>query len=136
MGDDIRKAERILANYRSELPEPDPDWPDEVQRVIECIHEHLYRPNLKVCWLKEQCYINGTHFTTLFKYYTGMGLKKYIQYHRLKVAKQVLSEDSLKDITILQVALALGYSGKGAFIHAFKKLQNDPPGKWRTKQFA
>jgi len=62
----------------------------------------------------------------------GRGVKEYIQHHRLNAAKEILSNQTLNEVTILELALALGYSGKGAFNHTFKKLTDKTPQQWRN----
>jgi len=123
--------QNILDIYRAQLLQPKEEWPQEVKRVVNYIHENLFHPKLSVRWLKEQCRINGSHFSTTFKHYIGKTPKQYIQEHRLEAAKRLLVDKKLPNLSITQIALTVGYSGKGTFNHAFKKLEGITPRQWQ-----
>lgn len=127
------EIQEILSNYKKQLPKPDPEWPHEVRRAVGFIHEHLFDQELTVRLLKEKCCCESEYFSTLFKVYTGYGIKKYIIKLRIDSAKKILPDKKLWDLSILEVAIYVGYSGKGAFIHAFKKNEGISPGRWRKK---
>lgn len=128
---DENQHSTILQEYKEKLPEFEPAWPHEVRRAVKFIYEHLFDSRLSVTWLKEQCRINGEYFSIVFKRCTGKSIKQFIQHHRLKAAAHILTDESLQDLPILRLAIDLGYSGKGAFIHAFKKQEGISPGRWR-----
>lgn len=128
------KIQEMLKEYKEQLPEPNPECPQEIQRAVPCIHEHLYQPKLTIGWLKDRCRISGAYFSTQFKHCMGKGPKAYIQHRRIEAAKRVLADKSLQQVSILELGLCLGYSGKGGFTHAFKKREGLPPGVWRRQQ--
>lgn len=129
-----KEIEFFLNNYRNELRVNNKDLSSELQRSVECIHKHLFNPKLQISWLKAHSHIKGSHFSTHFKYYLGKSPKKYIQDLRLEVAKKVLSNKSFRQVSILELAITLGYAGKGAFNHAFKKREGISLGRWRRVQ--
>ena len=126
--------QKILAIYKAKLPQPEAEWPNEVQRAVRYIHEHLFHPVLSIRRVKEQCRINGSHFSTIFSHYLGQTPKQYIQKHRLEAAKRLLDDQSLQKLSITQIALSLGYSGKGTFNHAFRKQEGITPGQWQKNK--
>lgn len=62
MIDYLERILNILFTYRRNLPEADPEWPQKIIDVVNCIRDHLYDKDLSVDWLKEQCRINGNNF--------------------------------------------------------------------------
>jgi len=57
-----------------------------------------------------------------------MGIKEYITYHRIQLAKRLLKHEQL---CIFQIALEVGYSTHEAFSSMFKKIENINPSTYQ-----
>lgn len=125
------EIQELLEDYRSELMEPDSDWPPKIRRVINCIHNHQFDRRLTVKWLKNQCHINGNNLAGKFRYYVGTTPKQYWLNHRVEAAKQILKNESLIDTPIIDIALSVGFRSHSAFSMTFKNYEGISPSKFR-----
>jgi two-component system response regulator YesN len=101
-----------------------------VQKVIEYIHQHFFEDLCTVQHLKDELGIHDHNFSSLFKYHVHMGIKEYINYHRLALAKRLLKH---KGLSIFQVALEVGYSTHEAFTMEFKKHLGCTPSDFQAQ---
>ncbi|GAA5521068.1 AraC family transcriptional regulator [Aliifodinibius salicampi] len=126
----MSKIELELKIFRKELPEPKPEWPNKIHRVLHCIHEHLFDPTLTVQQLKEKCTANGTNFSGTFKYYVGLSPKEYIVKYRIAAACRLLKRVPA-EYPILHVAIVVGFSSHSAFSRTFKRRKGVTPSEFR-----
>jgi len=101
-----------------------------VQKVIEYIHQHFFEELCTVQHLKDELGIHDHNFSSLFKYHVHMGIKEYINYHRLVLAKRLLKH---KGLSIFHVALEIGYSTHEAFTMEFKKHESCTPSAFQAQ---
>lgn len=138
--DRVKKDLRTFLNMVQQqlpVPEVDSEWPPEVRNTVPYIHQHIFKKELKVAKLREVVYgCNGNHFSTDFSYHLGTPPSVYINDLRIETAKRVLSEKRFSDISILMIAIELGFSGKGNFHHAFRERVGVTPGKWRKRELS
>ncbi|MDZ7715098.1 MAG: AraC family transcriptional regulator [Balneolaceae bacterium] len=104
-----------------------------VRRALVFIINHLFAPKLTVGWMKQQCRINGNNFSGKFKYHLDQTPKQYILFHRMEVAKQLLSKVDLADVPISAIAFELGFSSAAVFSNAFKSRMGESPSRWRKR---
>jgi AraC family transcriptional regulator len=94
------------------------------------IEEHLASP----IYLAELCELVGLsriQFTTQFRIATGSAPHAYIMQRRIEVAQELLRNPNR---SIVDVALAVGFSSQPHFTDAFRRLCGEPPGEWRKKR--
>ena len=106
------------------------DWP-KVKQAANCIHDNLYGLQLTVGWMKQECLISGNNFTSRFTYCLQKTPKQYITYHRVEVAKMLLSHNVLTSIKLSTIAYELGFSTVSTFSKSFKRETGMSPGQWR-----
>ncbi len=111
-------AEKVIDLYCSVLPDPDRTWFRDVQEIITLINDNPFDFNLNVAWIKNELNIQDKMYTQRFNYFTRMRVTEYIRWHRLIMAKHLLSHSSLK---IGDIALLIGYNSLSAFSKAFAK---------------
>jgi transcriptional regulator GlxA family with amidase domain len=69
-------------------------------------------------------------FARRFRQYTGMSPKRYLTTRRMERAAALLSDSEL---SLAQVALAVGYASEFAFNRAFKRHHHLAPGIYRRR---
>ena len=72
-----------------------------------------------------------THFSRAFKQSTGKAPFQWLLELRIDVARQMLTNPEL---SIVQVALSVGFSAQPQFTTAFRRVTGATPGAWRRSQ--
>lgn len=120
------RAHSSLALSAAEAPRHGlADW--QVKRVTDYMREFLDRD----IGLDEMAALVGLsrfHFATAFRRATGQSPHHYLTELRMTRARQLLS---LPDLSIIQVALAVGYQTPSAFAASFRKANNMTPRAFR-----
>jgi len=75
--------------------------------------------------------MSRSSFAALFKAVTGDSPLAYLTRWRIYRAKTLLCDSSM---SVLEVAVAVGYESDTALNRAFRKLDEMPPGAWRRDQ--
>ena len=101
-----------------------------MQRVIDFIGQHL-DDVLTLDQLSEVACFSKYHFHRLFTVYTGMSLKQYIKWLRLKWAAHQLV--IARDDSIINIALKAGFESHEAFSRTFKKHCGQTSRDFRAK---
>lgn len=78
--------------------------------------------------LAERFYISKYYLCRTFKEITGYGINEYMNIHRIREAKRLLEET---DMSVLQIAHALGYESITYFEKVFKTYMTMSPLKYR-----
>lgn len=105
-----------------------------IERCCAEILDNLSAPH----GLSEKAKASGmsrSGFAVQFKQYTGMGLVEFIHYHRVQRAQRFLQES---DLSVTEIAFALGFGNLGHFYTVFKKQVGMPPveyREWARSQF-
>ncbi len=105
-------AEEIRCSMRgTELPQT-------VRRALSFIHENLFDDTLDASSVRRQCGLFNNNVSSKFKRLVGMGMRQYIEYGRMEAATRLLRNE---DLSILQIAWAIGYTYPESFARAFKR---------------
>ncbi|QXD16219.1 AraC family transcriptional regulator [Rhodocaloribacter litoris] len=94
------------------------DLPVPVRKALAYIHEHLFEETLDVAAVCRHCGLNNHNISSRFKRHVGLGMRRYIERGRLEAAKRLLHHPEL---SILQIAWAVGYAYPESFARAFKR---------------
>ena len=97
-------------------------------KVIDFIGQHLDE-GISLKSLSDTFYISKFHFHRLFTAFTGLSLKQYIRWLRLKRAAHQLIVN--KDQPIINIAINAGFESHEAFSRAFKKVCGFNPSQYR-----
>ena len=111
-----------LAEYQSELIE-----------TIRKIHDRLLRrmeQRITIEELSRQYLINPTTLKNAFKSVYGTSLAAHIKEHRMEQAAKMLRETNM---TIAEIAQAVGYDSQSKFTAAFKSFYQVLPREYRKK---
>jgi AraC-like DNA-binding protein len=100
-----------------------------VQETIAYIHEHYDQP-LSLEDLAGRCGFNPSYFSRVFKEESGTALFEYINRLRIKGACLLLRNSNM---SILEIAFAVGYNNVSFFNRYFKRIHLMSPGQYRKK---
>lgn len=92
--------------------------------------QHHFMDDITIRDIAEACACSVSTVCHLFKQHTGLSIKKYISFLRIKQAKKFLTTS---DMPIGTVALMCGFSNINYFATAFKKHTGMTPTDYRFK---
>lgn len=99
------------------------EYMDKFHTVFQYINTH-YTESLTLDHAADVAGFSKYHFSRLFKQYTGTTFYDYLTFRRIRRAEELLSSGGY---SIIDVALASGFSSTAAFNRSFKKLKNCTP---------
>lgn len=129
----FRRDERIdeqLGSFLSEKTLRSDELSEELQSVLDCIHEHVFESDLNVKTLKARCQIRDNNVSSRFRYTLGIGIKEYIESLRMEAAMMLLREEGLP---VFHVAKAVGYDYEETFYRAFRRHFGCTPARHRRR---
>ena len=102
-----------------------------MHRVLEHIDRHLDQP-LDLDRLAGVAHFSPFHFHRLFSAWMGETLGDYLRRRRLEIAAaRLLAQPRL---TVLELALSVGFGSAEAFARAFRARFGCSPTAWRSRQ--
>ncbi|WP_027409723.1 response regulator [Anoxybacteroides tepidamans] len=100
-----------------------------IRKAIEYIQENLHKPfNLRD--VSMYVHLNASYFSVLFKEETSMTFSEYVTRCRLQKAKSLLVTT---DLSIEEIADAVGYQTSKYFIKLFKEFEGVTPHRFRKQ---
>lgn len=99
------------------------------ERVSNYIHENYYQ-SLTIASLEEQYNVNRNRLSYVFRRHAGMGPAEYLLNYRIKMAQKMLFT---RNVSIQQIAQAVGITDPFYFSRVFKKQVGISPTKYREK---
>ena len=118
---------KLIRNTQSPKENCDPlrldNGINKIERIITYMHEHIYEP-LSLDALCNRFFVRKSQLSTLFKEYTGQSPIHYFASLKINEAKKLLRNNEL---TVSQIAYALGFSDIYTFSRAFKKTTGFSP---------
>ena len=121
--------ERELAQVKEELLLVD-GFPGDVQRVLRCLHDHLFEEAYNVNAILECSGAASPSIRARFKYYVRMKIHQYLTDQRMRAAIRLLQHEALK---IYVIAFSVGYANYRTFDRAFKRCVGCTPTAYREK---
>ncbi len=103
-----------------------------VRKAIEYINNNLEK-DLSLKDLSDYLGINKCYFCTEFKKATNMSFTEYINLRRIEKSKYLLANSKM---SILDIAVAVGYNSQSYFATLFKKYNNISPKEFRDNSVA
>lgn len=104
------------------------EYMDKFNIVFQYINTHYTEPLTLEHVANVACF-SKYHFSRLFKQYTGTTFYGYLTFRRIRRAEELLSSSGY---SIIDVALASGFSSTATFNRTFKKLKNCTPTEYCT----
>ncbi len=116
--------EMLGVKYHTEK-KPSPSVPE---RARELIDQNLNDPMLGLYLLSERLRVSNTYLSSSFKSRFGVGVVQYINETRIENAKKLILST---DMSVKEIALAVGFSSDISFIRVFKKYEAKTPTELR-----
>ncbi|NQX61066.1 AraC family transcriptional regulator [Paenibacillus qinlingensis] len=102
---------------------------DRFQKTIAYIQER-YNSHITIEDLAGVAGISVDHFYKFFKQISGESPVTYVNRHRIRMASNLLK---YTDLSVLDIALQIGFDNVSYFIKTFKKYTGFTPRVWRKK---
>ena len=100
-----------------------------VRKAIHHIHRN-YNKDISMDDLCEKLNINKSYFCNLFKKSTNQTFSNFLNYFRVEKSKKLLEDPTL---SLLDVALEVGFTNQNYYTIVFKKLTNQTPSAYRKE---
>ena len=120
-----------LTQMEFALPDSLMEYPAKQVEMIRDIHEQLLQhmdQRITIEELSKQYLINPTTLKSAFKAVYGTSLAAHIKKHRMEQAAKMLRET---DMSIAEIAQAVGYDSQSKFTAAFKNQFAESPRAYR-----
>ena len=125
---EVRKELKTLVESAISSREPAARAPlNPVEYAIEYVEEHLHE-NLDMATVATSVGLSYSHFSRLFKNKVGEGFGRYVLSRRMRRAKRMLDEPSMR---VSEVAYAVGYRNHKHFTRAFREYFGYTPIEYR-----
>lgn len=112
---------QLLAQYREKKVQ-------KSYRIIKqaklYIQENLTDPELDLSAVSSTVGLSNSYFSSLFREVAGIGFADYLNWQRIELAKDLLTNTSLK---VYEVAEKVGYANSKYFFDVFKRLTGRRP---------
>lgn len=99
----------------------------QVTKIIDYFHSH-YEEEICISEVADMFNIDRRRIAYLFEKITGMTPVQYLMHYRVSKAKELLA---ITDLTIAEVAEAVGYQDNFYFSRVFKKVMQQSPSQYR-----
>lgn len=91
------------------------------RKAIEYMH-NSYKENITLTSISSYLNINKCYFCNIFKKETNMTFSQFLNNLRIEKSKALLKNT---DLSLLDIAIEVGFNNQSYFTMAFKKLNND-----------
>lgn len=98
--------------------------------ALEFIEENLQN-EIKTQDVADACYCSKSAVEKIFRHVSRMSVHEYMIKRRMTIAGRMLAYG--KDVNVLDIALACGYSTNESFTRAFKRVWNCNPSEFKTR---
>lgn len=119
----------IIDQLKSPLPESATEQPlsrhktNALNGVIQILNNNLVQTH-NLDTLAQQVGVSRSALTSLFKSSFGLSISQYLLKKRMEAAKELLRDGKM---SVLEVAMAVGYEDQSAFGRAYKRFHGHPP---------
>lgn len=131
----VKTLELLLYLYKSEFSQQNSlnSYQSEQVEIIREIHNRLIQKineRVTIEELSKEYLINPTTLKTAFKSVYGTSIAAHIKEHRMKKAAELLRDT---DMSIAEIAQAVGYDSQSRFTAAFKAFFKVLPKEYKKK---
>jgi len=135
----VNEVERKSDNYSSivdqrVLMEISTEQVDRLTRFMKEEKPYL-EPTLSLQELASRLDVPPRELSILINHHLSKHFFDFVNDFRIEHAKDILSDPSKQDLTILEILYEVGFNSKSSFNSAFKKVTGFTPTQFRKKQF-
>ena len=102
-----------------------------VKEIAEYIKDHFFE-DLSLSSLSEMYHMESTYLSRLYRRETGMTIMNSIASHRIRRAKELMSE---KNSSLTDIAFRVGYDDYNYFNRVFRKFEGCSPRDYKDKKY-
>ncbi len=122
----------IITNKKYTISEPDSDNGNplkliQLKKVLNYIQEN-YSKKIYISELAREANVSKDYFSKIFKSITGKTPVEYLTTYRIHKACNLLAAT---DLSVLEIALTVGFEDVSFFVKTFKKFLGDTPKAYR-----
>ena len=99
-----------------------------IQEAVRLLNENSSYP---LCEVARRCHLSVSRLSHLFKAETGLTVESYRRHCRFQAAARMLETT---DLSIKEIAYALGYHHTSSFVRAFTLRSGASPNNYRKRQ--
>lgn len=133
-------AHQLLTTRTEETRAPSEDVPSEpaIEQVKHAMEQDkvFLRANLNIEQFSAIIDLPVKDVSSVINKHFGTNFFEFVNSYRVEEAKQLLSDPSQADKTILDILLESGFNSKSAFHRFFKRLAGMPPSEYRKQHGA
>ncbi len=90
----------------------------QIQSIVGYVQEHLSDPSLSLHETSKHFFFNASYLSRIFKQYTGMSFREYVNKQRIEQARKYLDDPNVK---AYEVGVRVGIDDPNYFSTLFKK---------------
>jgi two-component system response regulator YesN len=90
----------------------------QIQSIVDYVQEHLSDTSLSLHETSKQFFFNASYLSRIFKQYTGMSFREYVNKQRIEQARKLLDDPNAK---AYEVGVRVGIDDPNYFSTLFKK---------------
>jgi two-component system, response regulator YesN len=90
----------------------------QIQSIVDYVQEHLSDPSLTLHETSKHFFFNASYLSRIFKQYTGMSFREYVNKQRIEQARKFLDDPNAK---AYEVGVRVGIDDPNYFSTLFKK---------------
>ncbi|MGD1945665.1 MAG: helix-turn-helix domain-containing protein [Croceivirga sp.] len=97
--------------------------------------EEFTKKNLTISSVSEKLKIHPRQFSRAINLVCHENFNAYVNRYRVSKAEQLLTTDSLSNLSIEGIGIEVGFQSKSAFYSAFKKINGTTPNQYKAQLF-
>ena len=127
----FREMLAVLFEQLNAMEDANSRFSQVVRDAKSFIAQHIHEPELGLKEIAAQVNFSAAYLNVVFRTETGMTVKQYLIDCRLREAKRLLKDPSVR---ITEIAQRCGYSNSNYFAKAFKESTGMTPGEYRERK--
>ena len=128
-GNNARTPILFVGRHAERHLKPLQEW--RLKRALRFVDEHL-EERISLASMAKAAGLTRMHFAAQFRLATGVRPHDYVLHRKIERACEFLSQSRL---SIVEVALSVGFQSQAHFTTVFKRLTGSPPLRWRQSMW-